>query len=33
MHRPGVDIAISQSQVQYPNHYTTEQPKHIPSNC
>jgi len=26
MHRPGVELAISRSQVQRPNHYTTEPP-------
>jgi len=26
MYRPGVEPAISRSQVQRPNHYTTEQP-------
>ena len=26
MHRPGVELAISRSQVRRPNHYTTEQP-------
>jgi len=27
MHRPGVELAISRSQVRRPNHYTTEPPK------
>jgi len=26
MHRPGIEPAISRSQLQRPNHYTTEQP-------
>jgi len=26
MHRPGVELAISRSQVRRPNHYTTEPP-------
>jgi len=29
MHRPGVELAISQSQVRRPNHYTTEPPWYI----
>ena len=27
MHRPGVELAISRSQVRRPNHYTTEPPR------
>ena len=27
MHRPGVELAISRSQVRRANHYTTELPK------
>jgi len=26
MHRPGVELATSRSQVRRPNHYTTEPP-------
>ena len=26
MHRPGVELAMSQSQVRRPNHYTSEPP-------
>jgi len=29
MHRPGVELAISRSQVRRPNHYTTEPPDRI----
>ena len=30
MHRPGVALAISRSQVRRPNHYTTEPPWYVP---
>jgi len=29
MHRPGVELAISRSQVQNPNQYTTEPPADV----